>query len=259
VLRAFVKRYALGRARFQPAFALLHRVSLAGMNFGPALPETTGELQLLDLVAARPSFGSAIVFDVGANAGDYSAAVLARLPSARLYAFEPSETAFRELEKRVGTAAKLFNVALSDRNASGVLYSDHAGSGIASLFDRDLGHASVAMSRREAVALRALDEVCDEEKVERIDLLKLDVEGSELDVLRGAERLLSRGAIEVIQFEFGGCNIDSRTFLRDFFSLLGGRYRIYRIVRDGLVPVDSYSEALEIFVTVNYAAIRRTP
>ena len=50
-------------------------------------------------------------------------------------------------------------------------------------------------------------------KFSKIDLLKLDVEGHELYLL-SAKKFISK--ISVIQFEFGGCNIDTRTYFRDF-------------------------------------------
>jgi Methyltransferase FkbM domain len=86
----------------------------------------------------------------------------------------------------------------------------------------------------------------------KIHLLKLDVEGSEIDILRGADELLENGGIDFLQFEFGGCNIDSRTYFRDFYDLLSPRFRIFRIVTDGLRAVDEYREIGEIFTTTNY-------
>jgi hypothetical protein len=69
--------------------------------------------------------------------------------------------------------------------------------------------------------------------------------------------MLAEGRISSIQWEFGGTNIDSRTFFRDFFYLLNDQYRIFRVVKDGIHPVVRYREALEIFDTVNYFAERR--
>lgn len=64
----------------------------------------------------------------------------------------------------------------------------------------------------------------------------MDVEGHELDVLAGANEMISSGSIEYITFEFGGANIDSRIFFQDyyyFFDHYG--YTIYRILpRKGL-------------------------
>lgn len=259
MLRALAKRRVLGRARLQTAFVFLHRVSLGGMNFGPSRPAGTGELRVLDLVAARARTTPPVVFDVGANTGEYATAVLERLGErARLYCFEPSRHAFERLADAVAGRAEVLNFALGERNGSAELHFDVAGSPIASLFPRRMDHLGVAMDDRETVEVRRLDDFCRDNGIERIDLLKLDVEGNELNVLQGAGTLLEDGAIDVIQFEFGGSNVDSRTFFRDFYELLTPRYRIHRIVRDGLVPIDRYREEDEIFVTVNYVAIMRS-
>ena len=61
----------------------------------------------------------------------------------------------------------------------------------------------------------------------------------------------------MIQFEFGGCNIDYRTYFRDFYYLLKENYKIYRILKDGLFELKQYKESYEIFINVNYLAIRK--
>jgi hypothetical protein len=76
-------------------------------------------------------------------------------------------------------------------------------------------------------------------------------------VLRGGQRLLEADAIRLIQFEFGGCAVDARIYLRDLYQLLNGRYRLYRMLRDGLAPLAAYSERDEVFVTTNFLAISR--
>ena len=106
------------------------------------------------------------------------------------------------------------------------------------------------------IVTKILDEFCSDHKIEHIHFLKMDVEGNELNILNGAKRMIENDSIDFIQFEFGGCNIDSRTFFQDFFYLLKERYRIYRILKNGLYPIDSYSEKYEIFITTNYLAQR---
>jgi FkbM family methyltransferase len=201
-----------------------------------------------------------VVFDVGANVGTYSEAILHAFgPRVRLHAFEPAASAFARLETAIGGRdnVRLHQVGLGVRDERITLYSNEPASGLASVFPRRLDHFGINLSEREEIHLRPLDAICAEEGIERIDLLKLDVEGNEFHVLQGAERMLSAGAIELIQFEFGGCNIDSRTYLQDFFYLLGPRYQIHRIVRDGLFPLERYREADEVFITTNFLAIRR--
>jgi hypothetical protein len=105
--------------------------------------------------------------------------------------------------------------------------------------------------------MRTLDEYCREKNISRIDFLKLDVEGHELKALAGAKEMLSAGKIDRIQFEFGGCDIDSRSFFQDFFYLLQNRYDIFRILKNGLRPIKKYEETEEIFLTTNFLAVKR--
>jgi hypothetical protein len=120
-----------------------------------------------------------------------------------------------------------------------------------------MGHAGRAFEFTERVTVNRLDGFCSLQGIPHIDLLKLDVEGHELSVLRGAGALLTTGAIDMIQFEFGRANVDARVFMKDFFELFGERYTVHRVVRDGLTPIRKYHEALEVFLTTNYVAIWR--
>jgi hypothetical protein len=69
--------------------------------------------------------------------------------------------------------------------------------------------------------------------------------------------MISEKKIDNIQFEFGGCNIDSRTYFQDFFYLLKDNYRIYRVLKDGLFEIPTYKETYEIFTTINYSAVKK--
>ena len=86
-------------------------------------------------------------------------------------------------------------------------------------------------------------------------MLKIDVEGHEFNVLKGAEKLLSSNSVRYIQFEFSEFNMESGVFLRDFFNMLTPRYRIYRILRRGLAPLNTYNTYQEVFKTTNYLAV----
>lgn len=69
--------------------------------------------------------------------------------------------------------------------------------------------------------------------------------------------MFQRRAIKSVQFEFGGCNIDTRTFLQDFFYFFKQhRMRIHRITPFGyLQPLTAYREIDEQFRTTNFLAI----
>jgi FkbM family methyltransferase len=241
------------RGRFlQPFWTRVHGVALAGMNVGNDDQATNGELWLLErLATSLPP--SPVVFDVGANVGRYSEAVLERMPGARLYAFEPSATAFSKLQASFGQRVRTFRYALGAENGEQPLYADRPGSELGSLIHRDLHRYGLAVGEQETVIVRRLDTLCAELDVERIDLLKIDAEGAELDVLRGAGDMLGT-RIGVIEFEFGGTAIDAHHALRDFFDVLEPAYRIHRLLPGALWPLD-YSERLEIFEYANYVAL----
>jgi FkbM family methyltransferase len=150
-------------------------------------------------------------------------------------------------------------LALSSSSGSGRLHKAPGLSGLNSLTKRRLDHFDIDMSESEEVNIQTLDLYTLERKIKEIDFLKIDVEGHELDVLKGAEKLLSNGSIKCIQFEFGGCNIDTRTYFQDFWYLLAElfNYTIYRITPLGLIKVDRYRELDEIFLTTNYLAVKQ--
>lgn len=235
------------------------RLALAGLNIGiDGGTDHSGERAAIKSVLRSVS-GTPTLLDVGANKGDYTAELLnATASRATIHCFEPSQTASRTLRHRFGShpAVTIHNVGLSDRDESTELYADQPGSPLGSVLARHLQHVALSLRPVETIELRRLDRVVRDLGISRIDLLKLDVEGLELAALHGAGELLTNGCVRNIQFEFGGCNIDSRTFFRDFWELLSPNYRLYRVVFDGLAPIERYDERLEQFVTTNYIAAR---
>ena len=107
------------------------------------------------------------------------------------------------------------------------------------------------------ISVTTLDAFVAERGIERIDLLKVDVEGGELEVLRGATDTLQRKMINAIHFEFNETNVVSRVFMKDFYEMLPD-YDFYRMLPDGLVPMGIYYPIIaEIFAYQNIAAINR--
>ncbi|MFL6282256.1 MAG: FkbM family methyltransferase [Pyrinomonadaceae bacterium] len=267
LLKRILFREGTKHARLQSLWGRLHTLSIFAMNYGGGgLIETSGEEWVLSNIVG-PACGNVdgpVVFDVGANVGDYSLTVRRHVPAAEVYAFEPSAHVYEELARNVSAAGRVrpFNLGLSDEEKTVELYSytvEGAEASLISSIDRRLPTQvlNVEVSASEAVKVQTLDRFCEEQGVGRIDFLKLDVEGHELAVLRGAGRMLSEGRVSMIQFEFGPANIYSRTYFYDFWTLLSGDYDIYRIVPKGLAPIAYYGEHREIFLTTNYLAIRR--
>lgn len=196
-----------------------------------------------------------VVLDIGANAGNWTAALLKALPQATVFAFEPSAAAHDELSARFQATPNvgLVKAAVGSKKGVSLLWADEPGSGHASLTKRNLRHLGVDFNHSENVNVVTLDEWCELNNVSPV-LVKIDVEGHELDVLSGAVNILK--SAQVVQFEFGGCNIDTRTYFKDFFYFFDNLgFLIKRITRNGLVDVPKYREADECFQITNFIAV----
>ncbi len=250
-----------GRRSLQPFWERLYQLSLTGLNIGTgSRPGESGELWVLDqLKRSLPDTRPAVIFDIGANVGDYAAEVLTRFKQLELYCFEPSAKTFEMLSRNLARdpRSKLFNIGLGAIEEIADLYSDAETSGLASVHNRRLEHLNIQFRPVERVSIRTLDSFCREQAIRHIDLAKLDVEGHELKVIQGGQQFIASKSIDFVQFEFGGTNIDSRTFFRDFYYLLEPHYRIYRILKDGLAPVRGYSERCEIFMLANFLCVSK--
>lgn len=236
------------------------------MNYGGGgLIETSGENWLLShfIQERLKGIDSPIVFDVGANVGDYSLSVARHLAAARILAFEPADEVYAELARQVSKTnsnVETFKLGFSDTDGSETLHlyaiDGHGESQLSSVVKRlPTQVAEIHVAATQQISVRTVDSFCEQENIDKIDLLKLDVEGHELAVLKGAQRMLREGRISLIQFEFGPANIYSRSYFYDFWLLLSERYDIFRLVPFGLVPITYYGEHREIFLTTNYLAI----
>ena len=108
--------------------------------------------------------------------------------------------------------------------------------------------------------MNTLDNYCQKYGVEHIDFLKLDVEGHEFAVFKDAASMLKNVNIDRIQFEYGGCNIDSRVLLKDLFELLiGYGYHLFKIFPKRLELEKCYDQKIENFQYANWLAVKGEP
>lgn len=201
-----------------------------------------------------------VAFDIGANVGNYIRELNNIFGSEmQIHAFEPSLQTFSILKDNVGLLnnVTLINKGCSNTICSMPLYADTNTSGIASVYNRRLDHFSIQTSIIGNANFITVDSYCKDNNIPHIDFMKIDVEGHEFKVLEGAKEMINSRAIDYIQFEFGGTDIDSRTFFQDFWYMLSPLYRIYRILPKGLHEIENYSENLEIFKFSNFLAEKR--
>ena len=155
------------------------------------------------------------VLDVGANYGLVSVLLSQLVGSGgTVHAFELNPAVLAYLEQTVDqnpvSNVRLHRFGLGSESAEMTLTVPDRNSGAGSLVRR----APRAESSQYTVNIRMLDDVLDEFPSERISIMKIDVEGFEASVLKGADHALRRGQIETILFEFnrGGVPSDSPVF-----------------------------------------------
>lgn len=196
-----------------------------------------------------------VLFDIGANIGEYSIMVSRKYPKSEIYSFEPSIYTFRLLTNNVRheTRIKPINLAFGEINTKMNLYSDHDGSGMASFYHRDLESIGIEFNQSEIVEVVTLDKWVELNSITP-DYIKIDVEGSELSVLMGGINTLRN--VKAVQFEFGGTAIDARKYFRDYWNFFKDmNFSVHRYTPRGLMQINEYSEKEERFEYMNYVAI----
>ncbi len=250
-----------GRKALQGFFETLYTGAVYGMNYGNGGDfRKSGEKSVLKYIKSKLAIYKERItlFDVGANRGNYTIELSNSFSdrSFDIHSFEPSKATFDVLLKNVGANERVTvnNFGFGDKPETVKLFQMGPVSGLSSVYERRLEHSGIDMSQYEQVQIRTIDDYCKEKKIERIHFLKLDIEGHEYKCLLGSSSLLRDKKIDFIQFEFGGCNIDSRTFFQDYWYLLKDDFNLYRIVKNGLVRIAKYNERWEIFKNINYLA-----
>jgi FkbM family methyltransferase len=216
---------------------------------------TNGELRVL----AELMPGCRVVFDVGANRGDWCETVLAINPALAVHAFEPAPDSFAALAARrlPGVVASQLGLgAVAEQRA---LYAHGEDTELRSLYRREGledDHGIATPTEGEPVAITTVDAYCATAGVAFIDFLKIDTEGHDLKVLHGAAGMLRRRAVRFIQFEYGAANADSRDLLRDFFAFFRDvDYNLHKIHPDGYSFHPRYNHRLENFQYQNWLAV----
>jgi FkbM family methyltransferase len=222
--------------------------------------KTNGELDLQKSILASSPVGQGIhVFDVGANVGQWSAAILAqaqllgRLQDLDLHAFEPSSYTFARLSENLrGSPTRLVQTALCERLGYATLHVGALGAGRNSLH---APHTTSSRITTEPVATMTVDLYAANLGIDQIALVKIDTEGHDLAVLRGARGMLAERRIAVAQFEYNSRWVDARSFLRDAFEFLSPLgYYVGKLTPRGVEFYTHWDPELETFVEGNYVA-----
>jgi len=191
-----------------------------------------------DIGAYLPGLRMEVIFDVGANVGQSARKYMQAFPRAKIFCFEPVDSTYRQIEHLASSHENVrsFKLALGSYPGTRKMLRDER-SELSRLLDESRTADRVDSSRVEMVEVDTVDQFCSRHAIERISLLKVDTEGADLEVLRGAERMLTEKRIDVIQVE-AGMNPGNRWHvpfeaLKDFLERYGcALFGIYEQVNE---------------------------
>ncbi len=148
-----------------------------------------------------------VAFDVGANEGQTIESFLAVMPHAEIHAFEPGQEAFRNLQAK---CSAMPNVSLNSDALGAAPGSAEFVENTESTMSSFLEPGPVCwgeIKRRVQVRVTTADQYCDEHRIDSIDILKSDTQGFDLEVIKGANRLLFEHRIRLIYLEINFCEM----------------------------------------------------
>lgn len=214
----------------------------------------TGERHFLKHVVAPTA--PVVCIDVGAHHGDYSEELLA-IPSTHVIAFEPHPGAYSVLKSRFAHESQRFTAVQQGVASSSGEMMLHSGPETphSSLSEYVVQVPYVNATQAFSVAVTSLDDYCASHGLDHIDLLKIDVEGFEVEVLRGAERILSIMPPKFVQFEFNIHHLFGHATIKSITQMMPG-YSLFQLLPKGWRRIDPDKWTSNIFQFSNFVLVR---
>lgn len=220
------------------------------------ISDENGELEFLDTLA-REFKDDFVFFDVGCHFGTYTDMITARFKNYQGHLFDVTKSTYDRCVERLGNNARLVinHAALSDTNGEVEYRSYHrdptrngiSGVGPEINFTYDLHKAPCWTG----------DQYTENRQIDHIHLLKIDAEGYDLHVIKGFDRMLSQGKVDIIQFEYNIKHSETHCMLGDFYAFLTSKGYIVGPIRPEGVNFKEFDFLMNDFnLGPNYVACR---
>lgn len=254
VTRVFEQIGIRGRTRFGRVAVKCARAVIRGYEGAGAVLlhiGTNGEARVLQ------KFGPAleVVFDVGANVGEWTEYAL-EAGARSVHAFEISPSTSSKLIERYDADPRVTTNAFGLAAEAGTVtirhFPDFPMLTTVTEFPWELPAEEIE------VPVRTGDEYLAQTGIDRIDFLKLDVEGAEDAVLRGFSSAFERGAIGAVQFEYGRFVVLTKYMLRDFYADLTKWGFVTGAILPGSWEPVPFNIAMETLKDANYLAVHKS-
>ncbi|PCJ87759.1 MAG: hypothetical protein COA57_04180 [Flavobacteriales bacterium] len=182
------------------------------------------------------------IFDVGARYGGISKKYLKYFPKSEVYAFEPFPKSFEKLKKNAAKHSNIIPIqlAVTDVDNKEKLFVnkyDFTNSLLPSVKTGTVVDEVTAKKDEIEVETITIDSFCKQQEIEKIDVLKMDIQGGELKALNGAKTMLSQNKVKLIYTEVLFMNIyegqphfeDIAAYLNDIGYRLHGLFNEWHI------------------------------
>jgi FkbM family methyltransferase len=228
--------------------------AICGLGWSPSL-----ELEAKNAAAWIARGREYAVIDAGANIGSWTSLFHKHAADRRgtIYALEPQPAAAARIRALNLKCCEVLELALGEHPGRATFYTGGPLDTLGSLFDRRDTYGRGRTFNSFEVEVVRIDDFVQMRSIERIDFLKMDLEGAEHQALKGAAECLRSRRIRALSFEFGTSNVNARVFFREMYDLLAGSgFAIFRVTPAGrLIPVNAYTEDYECFArTTTYFA-----
>ena len=180
------------------------------------IPPTGGD-PFVDMRRLAPA--KALIFDVGANRGQSIENFRRYFDDPEIHSFEPGELAFRDIKAFASRISNVtvVNVGLGAQRGP-KMFIENEQSELSSFLEPGSAAWGSVVRRRHSIELDTIDNYCERAQISHIDILKSDTQGYDLEVLKGARRMLSEKRIRLVYIEvifsemYEGCPRFDETF-----------------------------------------------
>ena len=235
-------------------FLLTHALSARGFN-NYRNQEESGELFFINevLVKSKPK----LCIDVGANIGEYSLSLL-KSTEAKVIAFEPLPAAFdllKENSREFLHRIKLENFGIGAREEE-LMINYNPKATIHASFSKEIEEIDYLSNQLQiAVPLTTLDSYFEKNRINEVDLIKIDVEGFESEVFAGSKETFAKIRPKFIQIEFNWHQLFRNASLHFFSKQLPG-YDTYQLIHQGWIKRAPRDPLSNIFMFSNFVFVR---
>jgi FkbM family methyltransferase len=193
-----------------------------------------GRNHLYDILVEEKRNDNFVIFDIGANIGQTAKFYNNLLSKPQIYSFEPVTSTFNQLNANIKESnISCFEYALGAKKEKVEIVVDDSNNGLNSLVKNV--YSSLNTGKTEIVEVHTVDEIFEKLNLDRIDILKIDTEGFDLEVLHGSKNVLSDRKVKYVFCEVGFNNEPNKgnfyeinKLLRKYDFWLCGFYDFYR-------------------------------